>query len=219
MTSRSPRGHLRRESAPDKAPGHLSGGALCLSQFSPGSNTPLQFYLTSELHLPDSVYGNVLGIWAAGYIPACMLYGYLCRRLNLKTLLWIATLAYIPEAIPLLYIHSETTALLMALPMSLINAFAFAAFWDLALRSCPPGLQGTLMMLVAGGYELAWRGGDIIGARIYGSATAHGFLYCVILATATSAVMLPVLRMIPRELVATRDGEAGPGTQSYKLAP
>lgn len=184
---------------------------VCLSQFSPGTNTPLQFYLTNELQLPDSVYGNVLGIMAAGYVPACLLYGFLCRRMSLHTLLWIATLAYIPEAIPLLFIHSGTTALLMSLPMSLINAFTFAAYWDLALRSCPPGLQGTLMMLVAGGYELAYRGGDIIGARIYASVTSHGFLYCVALATLTSAVMLPVLRMIPPELVATRDGEAGGG--------
>ncbi len=183
---------------------------VCLSQFSPGTNTPLQFYLTSELGLPDEVYGNVLGIMAAGYIPACMLYGMLCRRLNLHTLLWIATIAYIVEAIPLLYIHSTTTALLMSVPMALINGFAFTAYWDLALRSCPPGLQGSLMMLVAGAYELSYRVGDLVGAGIYGSATTHGFLTCVILATATSLIMVPVLRMIPRDLIATRDGEPGP---------
>ena len=182
---------------------------VCLSQFSPGTNTPLQFYLTSELHLPDEVYGNVLGIMAAGYIPACLLYGVLCKRLNLRVLLWIATLAYIPEAIPLLFIHSGETALLMSVPMALVNAFAFAAYWDLALRSCPPGLQGTLMMLVAGAYELSYRTGDIIGAHLYASATSHGFLYCVILATATSVVLVPVLGMIPKQLIATRDGEAG----------
>ena len=121
--------------------------------------------------------------------------------------LWIATFAYTVEAIPLLFIHSGSTALLMSLPMALINGFAFTAYWDLALRSCPPGLQGSLMMLVAGAYELSYRLGDIVGSRIYGSATGHGFLACVILATATSLVMLPVLRMIPRRLVATRDGE------------
>ena len=182
---------------------------VCLSQFSPGTNTPLQFYLTNELHLPDAVYGNFLGISQGAYIPACMLYGYLCQRLPLARLLLIATLAYIVQALPLLLVHSTATALWMALPMGLINGFAFAAFWDLALRSCPAGLQGTLMMLVAGAYELAYRAGDLVGASIYGSAATHGFLSCVILATATSLLMLPVLRLIPRQLISTADGEPG----------
>ncbi len=187
---------------------------VCLSQFSPGTNTPLQFYLTNELHLPDAVYGNFLGISMGAYIPACMLYGFLCKRLPLAHLLLVATLAYIVQALPLLLIHSSASALWVALPMGLINGFAFAAFWDLALRSCPAGLQGTLMMLVAGGYELAYRMGDIVGARIYGSAATQGFLWCVILATATSLLMLPVLRLIPRQLIATADGERGPATDT-----
>jgi hypothetical protein len=180
---------------------------VCLSQFSPGTNTPLQFYLTNELHLPDAVYGNFLGITMGAYIPACMLYGYLCKRLPLSRLLLIATFAYIAQAIPLLFIHSTATALWMSLLMGLINGFAFATYWDLALRSCPPGLQGTLMMLVAGAYELAYRAGDLVGASIYGSSATHGFLSCVILATATSMLMLPVLRLIPKQLIATADGE------------
>jgi hypothetical protein len=187
---------------------------VCLSQFSPGTNTPLQFYLTNELHLPDAVYGNFQGILMGAYIPACMLYGYLCKRLPLATLLLLATFAYIVEAIPLLFVHSSATALWMALPMGLINGFAFAAYWDLALRSCPPGLQGTLMMLVAGAYELAYRAGDLVGANVYGSAATHGFLWCVILATATSVLMLPVLRLIPKQLIATADGEATPAANA-----
>jgi predicted MFS family arabinose efflux permease len=191
---------------------------VCLCQFSPGTNTPLQFYLTDELHLQDSVYANFQGILITCYIPACMLYGYLCKRLKLGTLLWLATWAYLPAAIPLLLIHSSATALWMAVPMGLLNGFIFAAYWDLALRSCPPGLQGSLMMLVAGGYELAYRAGDLVGARIYGSAATHGFLYCVVLATVTSALMLPVLRLIPRALIATADGERNAAVAAEVLA-
>jgi hypothetical protein len=191
---------------------------VCLCQFSPGTNTPLQFYLTNELHLPDSVYANFLGISIAAYIPACMLYGYLCKRVRLSTLLWFATWAYLPQAIPLLFIHSTASALWMAVPMGLLNGFIFAAYWDLALRSCPPGLQGTLMMLVAGGYELAYRAGDLVGASIYTSTATHGFVSCVILATVTSALMLPVLRLVPKTLIATADGEANRAITAEVLA-
>jgi len=86
------------------------------------------------------------------------------------------------------------------------------------MRSCPPGLQGALMMLVAGMYELAYRGGDFIGTKIYASSAEHGFLYCVLAGTATSALMLAVLRLIPRQLIATADGERNPKVEAALLA-
>jgi hypothetical protein len=191
---------------------------VCLSQFEPGFNTPLQFYLANDLHAPDWVYGDFQAIMIAGYIPAAALYGYLCTRVALRWLLLWATLLWLPAAIPLLLIHSSASALWWVVPIGLINGFAFAAYWDLSMRSCPPGLQGALMMLVAGMYELAYRGGDFVGTKLYASSATHGFLYCVIAGTATSALMLAVLRLIPRELIATADGERNPKVEAELLA-
>ena len=191
---------------------------VCLSQFEPGLNTPLQFYLANDLHAPDWVYGDFQGILLAGYIPAAAVYGRLCTRIPLRRLLWWATVLWLPAAIPLLLIHSSASALGYAVPIGLANGFAFTAYWDLSMRSCPPGLQGALMMLVAGMYELADRGGDVIGTQIYASSATHGFLYCVVAGTATSALMLGVLRLIPRELVATADGERNPKVEAEVLA-
>ena len=191
---------------------------VCLSQFEPGLNTPLQFYLANDLHAPDWVYGDFQGILLAGYIPAAAVYGRLCTRIPLRRLLWWATVLWLPAAIPLLLIHSSASALGYAVPIGLANGFAFTAYWDLSMRSCPPGLQGALMMLVAGMYELAYRGGDVIGTQIYASSATHGFTYCVIAGTATSALMLGVLRLIPRELVATADGERNPKVEAEVLA-
>ena len=191
---------------------------VCLSQFSPGFNTPLQFYLANDLHAPDWVYGDYLGIGMAGYIPAAAVYGRLCTRVPLRRLLWWATVLWLPAGIPLLLIHSSASALWFAVPIGLANGFAFTAYWDLSMRSCPPGLHGALMMLVAGMYELAYRGGDVIGTQIYASSATHGFTYCVIAGTATSALMLGVLRLIPRELVATADGERNPKVEAEVLA-
>jgi len=191
---------------------------VCLSQFEPGLNTPLQFYLANDLHAPDWVYGDFQGILLAGYIPAAAVYGRLCTRIPLRTLLWWAALLWLPAAIPLLFIHSSASALWFAVPIGLTNGFAFTAFWDLSMRSCPPGLQGALMMLVAGMYELAYRGGDFVGTKLYASSAAHGFAYCVVAGTATSALMLLVLRLIPRELVATPDGQRNPTVDAELLA-
>jgi predicted MFS family arabinose efflux permease len=191
---------------------------VCLSQFSPGFNTPLQFYLTNDLRLPDSAYAYSQGLLNAAYIPAAIVYGFLCKRLALRTLLWAATLLWLPAAIPLLFINSDATALWLSFLVGLANGFAFAAFWDLAMRSSPPGLQGTLMMMVAGMYELAYRGGDVVGASIYASSATHGFMYCVVAGTGTSLLMVPLLFLIPKPLIATADGERNPAVEADVLA-
>jgi len=191
---------------------------VCVCQFSPGFNTPLQFYLTNDLHLPDAAYAYSQGVLQAAYIPAAILYGYLCKRLPLRTLLWTATILWLPAAFPLLFIQSTGSALWLSLLVGFASGFAFTTFWDLAMRSSPPGLQGTLMMMVAGMYELAYRGGDWVGAGIYASSAAHGFLYCVIAGTATSLLMIPLLFVIPKALIATADGEPNPAVEAEVLA-
>jgi hypothetical protein len=90
-----------------------------------------------------------------------------------------------------------------------MGGVATAAYYDLAMRSCPPGLQGTLMM-VDGVLLLSQRGGDLLGSRIYNGSPAHGFLYCVIATTIVYALILPSILLIPKDLIATADGEPNP---------
>ena len=191
---------------------------MFMFQFAPGTNTPLQFYLSDQLHAPDAVYGYWWGIFAGAFIPVFMLYGYLCQKVSLRKLLWWGTIIMVPQMMPMALIHSATTALWLAVPCGMMGAICYAALCDLAMRSCPPGLQGTLMMLVAGVYDLAGRGGDLLGARIYNSDPAHGFLYCSLATMAVYALMLPVLLLIPKALLVTADGERNPELEAEVLA-
>ena len=178
-----------------------------LWSFAPGANTPLQFYLTNHLHASDAVYSYFIGIFAAAFIPTFLLYGFLCKRVALGKLLWWGTVVAVPQMIPLALIHTANLALALAVPIGLMGGVATAAYYDLAMRSCPPGLQGTLMMLVDGVLILSTRGGDLLGSRIYSSSPSHGFLYCVIATTAVYALILPLILLVPRQLIATADGE------------
>ena len=191
---------------------------MFMFQFAPGTNTPLQFYLSDQLHAPDAIYGYWWGIFAGAFIPVFMLYGYLCQKVSLKKLLWWGTAIMVPQLLPMAFIHSATTALWLAVPSGMMGAICYAALCDLAMRSCPPGLHGTLMMLVAGVYDLAGRGGDLLGARIYNADPAHGFLYCSLATMAVYALMLPVLLLIPKALLATADGERSPELEAELLA-
>jgi hypothetical protein len=186
--------------------------------FNPGLNTPVQFFLTNRLHASDDAYSNFLGVFAVSFIPTYLLYGYLCTKMPPNKLLWWSTIVAVPQMIPLVFVHSATQALILAVPMGLMGGMATAAYFDLAVRSCPPGLQGTLMMLVASGVMLAQRGGDLLGANLYASSSAHGFLYCVIATTVVYALILPVIPWIPKQLIATTDGERNPAVEAETMA-
>jgi hypothetical protein len=184
-----------------------------LWSFAPGANTPLQYYLTDRLGAPDAYYSYYTGIFGASFVPMYFLYGFLCRRVSLNKLLWWGTIIAVPQMVPLAFIRSPGGALLLAVPIGLMGGIATAAYYDLAMRSCPPGLQGTLMMLVDGVLVLAGRGGDVLGTAIYDRSPTHGFVYCVIAITIVYALILPLIALVPRRLISTADGEAGPETQ------
>jgi hypothetical protein len=176
--------------------------------FAPGSATPLQYYLTNELHASDAVYANYNALFAASFIPTFFVYGYLCKRVVLRNLLVWGTVVAIPQMVPLALIHSPESAVWLAAPIGLMGGVATAAYFDLAIRSCPAGLQGTLMMAVDAVLIVSARFGDRLGAAIYDADHAHGFLHCVIATTLVYALILPAVFLVPREVVATADGQA-----------
>ncbi len=186
--------------------------------FNPGLYTPVQFYLTNQLHAADSAYSNFLGVFAISFIPTYLLYGYLCTKLPSNKLLWWGAIIAAPQMVPLVFVHSANLALLMAALMGLMGGIATAAYFDLSVRSCPPGLQGTLMMLVSAGIMLAARGSDLLGAKIYASSSTNGFLYCVIATTVVYLSILAVIPWIPKQLISTADGERNPAMDAEVAA-
>jgi hypothetical protein len=189
-----------------------------LWNFMPGFNTPMQFFLSNQLHAADSVYAYFNCIYYGSFIPTAILYGLLCTSFPPRKLLWVGAIVGVPSMIPLAFIHSGAGALWMALPMGLMSGFGSAAFFDLTIRSCPAGLQGTLMMLWNAISNLAFRGSDVLGTKIYGLSPTHGFYYCVVTMTAFYALMLPTILFVPKAVIATADGEASPELDAAVLA-
>jgi MFS family permease len=182
--------------------------AILMFQFAPGANTPLQYHLTNDLHASDEIYGYYLAIFSMAFVPVFFLYGWLCQRVAFGRLLFWGTVITIPQMIPLAFINTPEAALWWAAVIGALGGVFGAAVYDLAFRSCPPGLQGTMMMLIEAGNLIATRGSDWVGSKIYGLSPTHGFQYCVIAITVVYALILPVILLIPKEILATRDGEA-----------
>jgi hypothetical protein len=177
-----------------------------LWNFSPGFATPLQYYLQNILHFKDAQWGQWNAIFAVSFIPTYMLFGILCQKFPLKTLLLWGTIVAIPHMVPLLFIYSVTGALIAAVPIGLMGGFATAAYFDLIIRSCPHGLQGTTLMTSSALFFMASRFGDVLGTHLYDYY--GGFGVCVIAITVIYAMILPALLLVPKYLIATADGQA-----------
>lgn len=181
-----------------------------LDQCMPGSTTPMQYYLTDRLHAPDQMYGYYMAIFYGSFTPTLLLYAWLCKRVPLQKLLWWGTIVMIPQMVPLAFIHSGYQALILAAPLGLMGGVAGAAYIDLSMRACPPGLQGTFMMLMGGFAALAGGISNLAGAAIYSASPRHGFLYDVIVGMLAFTAILPVLKLLPKEIVERADGERKP---------
>jgi len=183
---------------------------MLLFQFSPGTGIVLQFHLTDRLHATDAVYGEWYAIFLTSFVPVFLGYGHLCRRIAFGRLLRIAAWIAVPQVLPIVFAHSAESALWLAIPIGMMGGLIWAAIYDLAMRSCPPGLQGTLMMLVSGVNALGVRGGDLLGAYLYARDPVHGIAIAAMLSACFYAAIIPVIRLVPRELLATADGEPNP---------
>lgn len=177
-----------------------------LWNFAPGVQTPLQFFLQNRLHAADAVWGEWNAIFAVSFVPTFLLYGILCRKFPLRRLLLWGTVVAVPQMVPLTFIHSAAGALVAAVPIGLMGGVASAAYIDLIIRSCPPGLHGTTLMLSNSLLFIVSRFGDVLGTWVY---DRHGgFSACVAAITLVYALILPALLLVPRDLVASADGAA-----------
>lgn len=176
-----------------------------LWNFAPGSATPLQYHMQNALHASDTQWGQWNAIFAASFIPTFIVYGMLCRRYSLRTLLIWGTVIAIPQMVPLLFIHSVTGALVAAVPIGLMGGLSTGAYLDLIMRSCPRGLQGTTLMLASSLYFVVSRFGDLLGTHLYDHFGS--FDVCVIAITSVYALMLPAIWLVPKGLISTADGE------------
>lgn len=177
-----------------------------LWQFAPGANLAMQYHMANDLHASDAQVGAFFAIFYGGFLPIFFLYGWLAQRFSLQTLLWIGAVLAVPQMVSLLFIHSAEGALLAAIPMGLLGGIGQAAFTDLAMRSCPKGLEGTMMMLFLALYWISTRVGDLWGADLY---QHHGGFNTPLWATiAVYAAILPVVAIVPRRITAGHDANA-----------
>jgi hypothetical protein len=183
-----------------------------LWQFVPGFGTPFQYFLQNTLKFTDADYTIWFALYYLGGVPGFILYGWLCQRFALRTLLVWGAVAALPMMLPLLVIHTAFGAMLVAAPMGLTGGICGAAILDLIIRSCPKGLQGSMLMAAVGALAIDGQLGNLLGTSLYDHF--HNFTVCVIAMTVTNGLILPAILFVPRRLLSTPDGVA-PGADLH----
>ena len=112
----------------------------CCWNLAPGSATPLQYYLQNTPARRGCPVGSWNAIFAASFVPTFLVFGVLCQRLPLRTLLlWDGRCNSTDGSVASSFIL-VTGALISAVP-SADGGVATAAYMDLIIRSCPRGLR------------------------------------------------------------------------------
>ena len=176
-----------------------------LWNFSPGWGTPMFYHLTERVRISSELFGTFTALQSAFFLPTTLLYGFLCTRAPLSRLLWWGTIVAILQGPIMFLAQGPASTIAVAVMYGLFGGFATAAYMDLIMRSCPKGLEGTAVMVAStSALALASTSGNLLGSWIY---SAGGFASAVILTTLATALIVPLLRLIPPGLIATRDGE------------
>lgn len=183
-----------------------AAGLMALFYIAPGFSTALFYKQQNELHFTTQTQGWLGLISGACGILAAIGYGILCRRLNLRALLfWCMLIATLANLGYLFY-----SSLGWAQSVEGLNGFGYTlaelALMDLAVRATPAGSEGLGFSIMISVRNLALFGTDWFGASLM-DRYHLSFDLLVVLNSATTLIAVPLVFLLPRAIVAHKDAE------------
>jgi MFS family permease len=181
-------------------------GLMALFYIAPGFGTALFYRQQNELHMTTQMQGfnGFLGSVAA--VSAALLYGVICRKLNLRTLLLIGLGA---ATIGNLGYLGYTTVFASRI-IDPINGFCFTlaelSLMDLAVRATPAGSESVGFSLMMSIRNIGLFGSDWAGSAMIDRL--HTPINLLILVNSgTTLITLPLVFLLPAVLVWKKDEE------------
>jgi MFS family permease len=175
-----------------------------LWSFSPGYQTPMFYHLTNTVKISPQALGLFSALFLGFNLPTMLLYGALCRRFPFSRWLWWGTVLGILQPAVMLCALGTRSAMLVGMIGGLMSGLGQVAFLDLVIRSCPRGLEGTGIMLATAAYVFAINLGNVFGSWIYAQG---GFSTAMFITAVSTALILPVIWIVPPAITASREGE------------
>jgi len=153
----------------------------------------------------DSVFlGWLGGLYNGCAIVGALVYGILCTRVPLKTLLAGSIVLSVFGSLLFLGYHSRESAIVIQALSGLLGIFVSVALMDLAAHASPVGAEAMAYSLLMSAANLGTTGADIGGAWLF--EHLHSSLPPLIwISAGTTALSLLALPLIPRAILARRD--------------
>jgi MFS family permease len=174
-----------------------------LWDFTPGWGTPLFYQYTNVLHFSPAQFESTYTIGTVGSTLSALSYAFFCFRFSTKTLLVFGIIVCVAGSASLVFVSSYHSALVVSLLIGLTYGLAEAGVYDLLYRASPPGLEGVAVLLGIAATYVAGTVADVFGSFLYEHGGFHLALYTTLAAT---ALILPLVYLVPRNVIATREG-------------
>jgi hypothetical protein len=189
-------------------------GLMALFYIAPGFGTAIFYKQQNELRLSTELQGFLQLIGGVCGVAAAVGYGYACRRLKLRTLLFWCLIAATVANLGYLFYSSLGRAEVI----DGINGFGYTlaelALMDLAVRATPVGSEGLGFSLMMSVRNLALFGTDWFGAKLL-ERYHIGFNSLVLANSITTLMAVPLVLLLPLVLVSRKD--AGPQQEAPAL--
>lgn len=124
------------------------GAFLFLWNFNPFSSSVLNLYMTDELKLSEQFYGNTVSVQAAAAMTASVAYGIYCRAIPFRWLTHLSIVCGILATLAYWGLRDATTGILISIVVGFTYMTATLVQLDLAARSCPREIAGTMFALL-----------------------------------------------------------------------
>ena len=192
-------------------------GLLLLVFIAPGFNTPLYYLQTDTLKFSQQNIGYLTLLGGLGGILAALTYGWVCKRLDLRTALYAGIVLNATGAIIYLLYHSYPAALAIDFINGYLSILGVLPVYDLAARSVPRGNAALGFSLMMSARNIALFGSDIFGSWLIDRHHVH-FNTLVLLNAGTTLLVLIAIPFLPATLLSRRDGEALTGIPAEKTS-
>lgn len=183
-----------------------AAGLMALFYIAPGLSTAVFYKQQNDLLLNTQGQGFLQLLSGLFGVLAAVGYGFVCRRLNLRSLLvWCLLFG---TAANLGYLFYSSVGRAQAIEG--FNGFGYTlaelALMDLAVRATPAGSEGLGFSLMMSVRNLALFGTDWFGSKLMDQY--HLSFNSLVLANAvTTLIAVPLVLLLPRLLVSKKDAE------------
>jgi len=172
----------------------IVAGFLFVWNFSPLFGVPLLYYERDILQF-SKIYIGTLGALsnAAGMLGA-LIFFFFFRNSQLRRLLSAAVALGVLSTLSFLGLVGSWSAVLIFFCYGLISQITHLAILDLAARSCPARVEGTVFALLMSALNVGRSGSNALGGWLYDQT---GFVPLVLISAAFTALcwlLIPFLR-------------------------